>query len=488
MKTFLWIYFCLIYFSAANAEPCRILSSDKKPAPVLHDGLAKVLRASEKCPQNIMALEAELRLKSWTFSTHLVANRGRFNPKLGSFSFFEAVEKTEDDITQEIFLGHFTGAVRGVIELEQKPLAQRLLIESIAWDHEKGLYNFYELIGQGTSAQWFYRGDSADALKDNQYLHRTPPASENKFGETMRCSACHNSGGPIMKELTPPYNDWWRSNRALPFEPNRLSGEVVARVNRLNDASNLSALVTRGMDKLNKSPAYQRAVMDRSWQEILRPLFCTTEINLVSSEARLKDRDGNFLVPSAFIVNPLLGALSLSFSKVNYRKLLAQAGVEFPENGEDDADHMWLSPVVGASDILAITTLIETETISREAALEILMVDFKNSVFSTKRCGLLSSVPNVSGNWFFDFKAALAERSEAHARDLLRNLTSDHSPDRYAQIVKNYGDELEGVEGFRRLFQSLLQVRDDAFANEISQNPLGQILEPGFRVIFPQKP
>jgi hypothetical protein len=35
------------------------------------------------------------------------------------------------------------------------------------------------------------------------------------------------------------------------------------------------------------------------------------------------------------------------------------------------------------------------------------------------------------------------------------------------------------------LFKKLLKVRKDVSLSEISQNPLGQILEPGFRLIFP---
>ncbi|AGN15086.1 rod shape-determining protein [Legionella pneumophila] len=40
--------------------------------------------------------------------------------------------------------------------------------------------------------------------------------------------------------------------------------------------------------------------------------------------------------------------------------------------------------------------------------------------------------------------------------------------------------------GLRKHFQHLIELRKAVFRSELSQNPLGQILEPGFRVIFPE--
>lgn len=420
--------------SLALMLTCAILDSNGAPAPVQADLLYTTLVTATQCPGDVRELKAQFSRRGAEFRPAMVANRGFHNPSAGSFSFFEKVAGIADE--GEIFFGHFTTLKNGELALDQKPSRGKLLIELIAWDALKGYYNFYELIGTGPEqAQWFYRGDSADILKDNRYLHLEPSPGEKKFGSRLRCSACHVSGGPIMKELASPHNDWWTFRRPLPMGPS--TPEVKTWLSQLVDADDFASAVKAGMMKLEASPNYQKQKSAQTLQERLRPLFCEQEINLESDSEVF----GDVFIPSGFFVNPLVGTAAFAMSRNNYEDLLRTHRLNFPETRRADADHAWLTPVKGFSDLLAIQTLIKKGVVTAEYARDVLRHDQTNPIFSTSRCALLKNVPKE------------------------------------IPVVAEVHEEV---------FEKLLKVRRAVFESEISQNPRGQILEPGFRVIFPE--
>lgn len=427
-----------IIFTAGTASACSVLDSNGAAAPPQSDLLFTTLIARAHCPNDVRELKAQFAMKGAQFAPALVANRGFHNSAAGSFSFFEKVVGVAAE--GEVFFGHFTALEKDVVVLDQSPRRGKLMVELIAWDAKKGYYNFYELIGTSlTSAQWYYRGDTADILKDNRYLHLDPPPGENKFGTTLRCSACHVSGGPIMKELEAPHNDWWTSNRPLPM--GQTSTEVNSWLTQLIDAKDFAAGVQAGILKLEASGSYQKLKSSRSLQEQLRPLFCDQEINLESDQ----QQDGDVQVPSAFFMNPLLGSVSLALPRAKYADLLERNHLRFPETDRRDADHAWLTPVKGFSDLIAIQTLVAKGVVTAEYAKKALEHDKTNPILSKSRCALLKTLPR-----------------EIPSAGTANEETSEDA------------------------FAHLLRVRRGVFESEISQNPLGQILEPGFRVIFPE--
>jgi hypothetical protein len=291
-----------------------------------------------------------------------------------------------------------------------------------------------------------------------------------------------------MKELATPHNDWWMGEHRLTFGNNALSPAVMAKVTSLYDATGLAQSVRNGMTRLYNSPAYQNVSNSRTLKEILRPLFCTTEINLVSSAARLKDENQEFLIPSLSVLHPLLGVPILSFKKRDYERLVHTYRLNFPETNEIDADHMWLAPVVGTADVMAVESLITSGLVSQKAAVDILMVDLENPIFSQARCGLLAAVPkNYSPDWLAEFMRALQRTKTRDAQVLFENL---QNPDSYLTthepMIKAMVDKMSREDALEYLFKALIKSRKEVFSSEISKNPKGQILEPGFRVIFPE--
>jgi hypothetical protein len=432
MKALAFLFILSIHCSALA---CKILDSSGQPARPRADFFSRTLNSETACPTDVRELKSQFSVKDGAFSPAMVGNRGFHNGAAGSFSFFEKVTTANPD--DDAFFGHFTKLEHGKIALDQEPALGQLMVELIAWDAAKGLYNFYELIGTSSqTSRWYYRGDSADILEDNKWLHIKPPAGEKKFGSRLRCSACHISGGPIMKELAPPHNDWWTKARPLPL--GAMTKETELWVTQLVDAGDFANEVRAGILKLEASPAYQKLKSAQSLQVQLRPLFCEQEINLES--------DGGFRsevqIPSAFFMNPLLGQISFAVPRLTYENWLAMYALRFPETSRRDADHAWLTPVKGYSDLIAIQSLITKGVVTAEDAKKILEVDKTNPVFSKTRCGLLKTWPKL-----MELPDKLLEES---------------------------------------VFTKLLKIRKAVFGSEISQNPRGQILEPGFRVIFPE--
>lgn len=465
---------------------CQITNSKGIPITGNQDLLSLSLAQLSSCPKDVFELKKIWLNSGFTIKAAMVANRGRNNPQFGSFSFFETVEGISKQNSfqvnsGELFFGHFTGKHLGEVVLDQTNSTNKLMIELIAWDYNKKYFNFYELIGTNTSSQWFYRGDSIDILDDNKMIYL---ADQPRFGNKLRCSACHSSGGPIMKELQAPHNDWWTSKRSLEFSPNKASDQVKFWLKDLQPAESFSMAVKRGIHQLEKSIPFQNYKSSQSLQTQLRPLFCEMEINLESDA----NTAGNFLqIPQGFAISPLFGINTLTFPKSQYQNLLAKYKMKFPETGFSDSDHPWLTPVKSYSDLLSIQNLIQKGVIDIKFALDVLSVDARNPIFSKDRCQLIRLVPN-GGNWQQTLLQRLQSSQLPAAKILLENLTN---PNKNAKWYQNqtqiYIQQLQKMilSSGEPLFINLIKAREAALASEISKNPLGQILEPGFRVIFP---
>lgn len=485
------LFILAMLFALNSSSECLIKNTDGQKTTPKNDALYALLKQLPTCPPNVQALKASLLSKGMLQKAAMVGNRGFHNSSLGSFSFFESVSGAGVK-PGEFFFGHFTALENSVVELDQEAEPGKLLIELIAWDSHKKLYNFYEHIGQRTGGQWFYRGDSRDALADNSYLYRTPPAGSVKFGTSMRCSACHSSGGPIMKELAMPNNDWWSKSRPLPLAPNLPSPQVAGYLNKLIDAGEFASLVAAGIAQLESSPSYRQAKSSLSLQEQLRPLFCETEINLESDFKAWETSVQEVQIPSAFFVNPFLAADNISIPSENYQAMLSRFHMRFPETERTDADHAWLTPVKGYADLSAVQALIAKGIIDDDFAAKIYAIDLATPTLSQTRCNLLLLVPaDMTSNWQSEFISNLRTSSQPGAQELAGLLADPDRGRSFQQMqaqayLREVNTALMTPEGLERYFRILLDLRARVFVSEISQNPRGQIMEPGFRVVFPE--
>ena len=135
--------------------------------------------------------------------------------------------------------------------------------------------------------------------------------------------------------------------------------------------------------------------------------------------------------------------------------------------------------------------LIKHKVIDKKFMLDVLDVDMTNPVFSSARCGLLRLLPNKATNWRKVFIKNLRKSPGWAAKKLLKNLMSPQQKNEfYMQKAKRFLQQcqikLQNTKNVAMMYRLLAQRRAEISASEISLNPLGQILEPGFRIIFPE--
>jgi hypothetical protein len=226
-----------------------------------------------------------------------------------------------------------------------------------------------------------------------------------------------------MKELDFPHNDWWRGKRPLLFGSNKPSNAVSQLVSTLVDASEFSKSVKEGIIKLEESRRYMKLKSSLTFQEQLRPLFCSTEINLVSASETLGEGNQVVTAKSSFWVSRFLGGKKdIEIKTESYLAASRALNLRFPETSAADADHPWLAPVRGHTNDLAISTLLKDGVVHFEFVTDVLAVDFKRPLFSSERCSLLALVPLQISNWENEFVKNLIAAETEGAKKLLEHI------------------------------------------------------------------
>ncbi len=467
---------------------CEVVNSAGETISPNHDALFQVLVAAPSCPKDVFELRAALSLEALSITPFLVSNHGfrhlRGDPGVRAMLFEEVTGKlgAREIATGEVFFGHFLGGPRAD-RLDALQAGDELLVEAIAWDVDKGVFNFYELTTENRKG-WFYRGDSLDIARDLKMLYRGAVTSAR-----LRCSGCHRNGGPIMKELSSPHNDWWTEARPLPLGDVTVEARVRPILADVADAARLADAVGAGMKKLTASSRYREALRRLSLPERLRPLFCPMELSLSSDSLPLTDTAEKVTIPPEFFVDTRLGgdAPAIDISKSSYRGALERSRSKLGDTSSQDSDHAWLAAVKDPSDRVAVEALVEEGLIDDEFVSDVLAVDMTAPVHSAARCGLLRFIPeNETVEWKEKFREGLSAASSAGAGELLRNLREPerdarHHRERARALLSSCASALVEGERVDELFRLLQQRRE-----EIRSSPLERSLEKGFRTVFPR--
>jgi hypothetical protein len=183
----------------------------------------------------------------------------------------------------------------------------------------------------------------------------------------------------------------------------------------------------------------------------------------------------------------------LTVQRGHYDTALTTLKASFPGTSQPDADHAWLIPVKAYSDTLTIESLIKQNIIDEEFVSDVLAVDLANPLFSTGRCNLLQLLPTKSdSDWQEAFQTSLQAKAgqDQAARELL-TILSDSSRNmqfhrtRAVRLIEQCQNLLQSSDGVMTMYRLLTQRRAEVETSEISKNGRNKILEPGFRVIFP---
>ena len=258
--------------------------------------------------------------------------------------------------------------------------------EIISFDETSGVFNFYDT--DGSSMNFF--GSSKDLLLGPD-------------GEDRRCAACHVNGGLVMKELDTPWANW-EGHVSTPGT-DQVAMAVTDFGTKTNGAE-FEGVVKNANTKWNKVRIAHLKSVGAKAQDILRPLFCTQEINI--------DNGANFDSPIAggtggdqlssigadSLLDPTLkGFASISITFQDYDDLIRQNGqrvdgvagaidtiidYQFVERSHIDNDYVQALKAAG---------IVDDDFIK-----DVLMVDFTRPIFSDDRCGLLTFAPDLSGD------------------------------------------------------------------------------------------
>jgi hypothetical protein len=524
----------------APASHCTIQddnSGKALPDSAHGDPLFQIVTSEANCSQNALEFRKRLLALGYILKPAMVGNRGFNNPlPAGSFSFFESVSSPTGSRAKitlndgDWFFGHFqvannnNSASASELVEQQQGTQDNLLLESIAWDPTVGYFRFYEIRGTGQGGQWFYRGSSIDIQNDITNLWRdtnpgqpifgkAPASNPGRFGGQntafkLRCSGCHMDGGPIMKELAGPHDSWWRTVQPLPLGSLVVQQELQPILSNVIDADTFAKFVQIGVDKLLSSKPYLTERSKRSLQEQLRPLFCEQEVNLESDQQPFTSFATTIAVPASFFIDPRLlpkDQQPITIDKAAYTNALTTFQSSFFDYQSSasagiDADHAFETPVKGWGDIAVIAALTgdqpgsDGKLVTPDFVTAVLAVDMTRPMFSARRCGLLTLLPEKADNgWLQTFEQILQNNPSASAPELYRNLTDPaHNADAQRRAAEALMDRIrQNLTGADKdaavtaAVRLLTQRRLEVFQAQISQHPQGEIFEPSFRLIFP---
>lgn len=414
-------------------------------------------------------------------------------------------------------------------------------IEAWGWDADHKRYNFYKLDRRVAQEplNWKFRGSSDGA--DNLSLSNTTERSG-------KCVRCHINGAPVMKELLFPWNNWHsvqsHPKHLIPTEsPNPWPVATTDHLARpagqlggLTQAEQLETLIIGPIRRFNgirirarlplgligddpKTDGNGFAQVDQA-RRLLRPLFVTTEFNLISSSVKSglhpipnpsnQGPGQPLLIPSSFFLNANLlhggsftGYQSFSIASADfadlprvtpadYKTLVQEAGVKI-SGIPGDADFAWFVPEPSHVDNDLIDQMIRTGMISRAFAAAVLTVDLENPVFSKDREALLMFIPD-------QFRFTPAPAPNPHPDDLttqvvaslqvanppfgspqvtLLHLLKDPNPvARLQQQVEAYHARVKGrlanqetkMDELRRLYKKTLDARRAVGNHPLLQN------------------
>jgi hypothetical protein len=254
--------------------------------------------------------------------------------------------------------------------------------EIISFDESQGVFNFYDT--DGSSMNFF--GSSKDFVVSG-------PGS----GQTRRCAQCHPGGGLNMKELDSPWINWEG------HIPSPGTDDIVNAIPDLGSKASgieFEGTVNAGNDKWNKARVdIMKANGDV--QAMLKPLFCTVEINFGNGSAFSSPvaggRGGDELssVPFKSLVDTQLksfGSVPVTFT--DYDDLIKANGqrLEGVPNAIDTIiDYIFIERSHLDNDY--VDKLKSAGILDDKLVKDVLMVDFTRPIFSDDRCGLLTFVP-----------------------------------------------------------------------------------------------
>jgi hypothetical protein len=358
---------------------------------------------------------------------------------------------------------------------DARPLCFPTNVEIVAQDPDTKQLNYYAL----EKKKWTLYGTSFDFIDDGYTCDDSLGGGcKAKAAVETRCASCHQGGGLIMKEIHAPFVSWESADVTTPGA-SALIDQFTDLLGTRADGADLAARVTAAnLEWLDaratflrdttspKVPVTPKPTSASSVAEVLRPLFCTMEINLqAASKSRALDA-----IPPSFFVDPIWGvdSIGVPVTDANYKALLAQNGQTVLDTtgcgdscekalgtkqlgDRTDTFFPFTYPMRSQEDVDYAQALITRKIVTEDFVKDVLDVDFTRPIFSPARCGLLGFAPSGDATKMTPtdiakgFIAALknkgadqADPTSDPAAKLLANLTNNDDAPSHANEVSTF--------------------------------------------------
>ncbi|MFO0737252.1 MAG: hypothetical protein U0270_15285 [Labilithrix sp.] len=263
-------------------------------------------------------------------------------------------------------------------------------VEAMALDETTGLFNFYIIErpeplhphDRATVTRFIRRADGQ--IERLQKVANRPATIE--VSTNRKCFDCHINGGPVMNELTQPWSGWVSSSglysrssvtgitRELVSESRPFSHEH-DRSSLANDLEKITReAIATWIEGLPGRPGSGVGPQTLSGQQpggvsgLLKSVFCQTELNFASAFDT---------VPIQLFVDEFAGQFAALEPPINSLSL-PHFPVRLPVRSEVDKR---IEIFLQKKGLIGPDTVLATR-----------LVDDEHDIFSTKRCGLYSSV------------------------------------------------------------------------------------------------
>ena len=322
--------------------------------------------------------------------------------------------------------------------------------EVMAFDQTAGVYNYYKLhpvptddFGEpveGAEPVFAFYGNSKNFIDHGAGDAIAVPAvagSEFTTNTSERdCARCHTGGGLIMKELNSPWVHWHETSGDLPGEKAVMDANPV--YGRLTTGADMQFSIVQDGNRRWNTTRIDHVISTRAncddsgacslpTADLLRPLFCTVEVNLGTGGSGLRDRA---------VIDPELGRFGLRGSD-HYAGVIEEIQQQVLlgiEGFDDPLFKQVASSLAGVRDTIRGSAFIERShadqdyvkqlaagVIDAAFAKDVRAVDFTRHVFSPDRCGLLALAPTI------EFEADVTDASQ---------LTKDRLPADMPELIR----------------------------------------------------
>jgi hypothetical protein len=250
-----------------------------------------------------------------------------------------------------------------------------------------------------------------------------------------------------MKELHSPWNNW--ESKSFGIGETKIPGVAdlfTSHADLLGARQNgpdLEKRVTAG--NLEWAKTRIELLKTKGTAELLRPLFCTVDINLAS---------GQVSVGPEFFLDQIWLNFDLKFSlgdgtytqllTANHQRIVDRTGAQLSGAAGPVVDTFFAFtfPQHGKQDIDYVQALVNERIVDDDFVKDVRAIDFTRPIFSPTRCGLLDFAPKLDASGMTPdgiregFKASLS--GEPAGADLLKNLEDTNDASAHGEAVAKF--------------------------------------------------